>query len=408
MNIKLSNRYKYIILFISFITFINFILPIQYKIVLSNPNKTTKNITSLYSITISYKGKKIMKSKLLDNYLSGISDIYKYEKDLEKERFNKYYYLCDYSTDPAIKNELKSNILRFISKKKNKNVTNLDIFYLKKALHFGNNIMALSNTIFFCEVVGCHKIILNKKKLKLSWLITKPIYIKKSNITISLGKNIDCNKNNILCLYEISWCIYYPKFIIPELRTEQIKQEILRNLPKVNVSQNDLFIHIRGGDIFKSSIGRNYAQPPLCYYERVLNNTTFKNVYIISMDHSNVVLDALVKRYKNIIYKKNNLNYDISLLCHAFNLVVSASSFAFSAIKLNNNLKILWEFDMIRLSNKFLFHHHHIFKFKMKYKIYSMKPSETYRKKMFAFKRSKMQLKLMLEDKCTYDFVLFQ
>ena len=70
----------------------------------------------------------------------------------------------------------------------------------------------LNNAIFFCEVVGCHKIILNKKRLKFSWLISQPIYlkcyIKNSNITIFLGSKIDCKNNKTLCFYEISWGIY--------------------------------------------------------------------------------------------------------------------------------------------------------------------------------------------------------
>ena len=337
----------------------------------------------------------------------GIPDTYKAEKNLEIERFNKYFYLADYSNDLTNKEALKSKILEFVSKKKNQTINKLDIFYIRRIVPFGNNMIQLNNAIFFCEVVGCHKIILNKKRLKFSWLISQPIYIKNSNITILLGSKIDCKNNKTLCFYEISWGIYYPKFIIPQYRFKLIKFEILRNLPNITVDPNDLFIHIRGGDIFKSWIGKNYAQPPLCYYEKVLNNKnhSFNHVYIISMDHSNVVLDALTEKYKNIIYKKNSLKYDISLLCKASNLVVSSSSFAFSAIKLNDNLKNLWEFDMIRLTNKFLYYHHHIFRFKRNYNIYTMKPSEIYRKTMFSFRRTKEQLKLMLEEKCTNDFI---
>ena len=365
-----------------------------------------KKSSQLYSNEINYKGKKILKSKLLENYLSGIPDIYISEKNAERKRFYERYYLADYSTESTIKKLLKSKFLDYISKKKHKKITQLDIFYLNRPINFGNNILALSNAIFYCEVVGCHTILLNKKKLKLSWLISKRVYIRKSNITILLGSNIDCNNQNILCFHEISWSIFYPQIIKPQLRTEEIKKEILRNLPKVNIHPNDLYIHIRGGDIFKGSFGKNFAQPPLCYYEKILNNNkTFKTVYIIAMDHRNIVLDALLKKHKYIIYKKNNLKYDISLLCHAFNIVASVSSFVFSAIKLNDNLKNLWEFDMIRLSNKFVYFHHHIFHYKINYKIYTMEPSEIYRKKMFSFKRTKEQLKLMLEDKCSNNFI---
>ena len=35
-----------------------------------------------------------------------------------------------------------------------------------------------------------------------------------------------------------------------------------------------------------------------------------------------------------------------------------------------------------------------------------MKPSDIYINKMFNWRKSKSQLKLMIEDKCTYDFVI--
>ena len=46
------------------------------------------------------------------------------------------------------------------------------------------------------------------------------------------------------------------------------------------------------------------------------------------------------------------------------------------------------------------------YKFDIKYKIYTMKPSDIYADKMFRWRASQDQLKLMIEDKCTYDFVL--
>ena len=404
------NSNKYIFFLFIFSLFILFIFFKQNTKISENSNNINI-IRQLYSNEINYKGEKIYKEKLLNNYLMNISDEFIFEKNQERERFNNYYYLYDYSSNPIIKSRLKSKFLEYISKQKNKTITQLDIFYISYILNFGNNLLQINNAIFYCELVGCHKIILNNNinnNLGKSWLITKPIYIKNTNITIIQGSNVDCKSNTVLCFYEISWCIYYPKIIIPQVRTGLIKSEILRNLPKVNIELNDLFIHIRGGDIFQTSIGINYAQPPLCYYEKVLNdyNKLFKNIHIISVDHSNIVVDTLLDKYKHIIYKKNNLETDISLLSHAYNIVASVSSFAFSAIKLNDNLINLWEFDMIRLSNKLLFLHHHIFNFKIKYNIFTMKPSEVYRKKMFGFKNTSSQYKLMLEDKCPYNFTI--
>ena len=124
------------------------------------------------------------------------------------------------------------------------------------------------------------------------------------------------------------------------------------------------------------------------------------------MDRRNVVLDALMNKYKNIIFNEHKYEYDISLLINAYNLVTSVSSFVISTIKLNDNLKDLWEYDINRLSEKFLFMHHHLYKFDIKYKIHTMKSSDEYAQKMYIWRNTEEQLKLMLEDKCTYDFVL--
>ena len=254
--------------------------------------------------------------------------------------------------------------------------------------------------------MGCHNIILNKDQLGRRWLIKNPVYIEQLNITILQGSNVDCKSNNIMCIYENSWPFLNPVVIIPEVRINLIKFEILKNLPKVHTRRKDLYIHIRGGDIFKPNPSRFYAQPPFCFYEKILNNNFFTNIYIISQDKSNIIISALIAKYKNIIHNIHNFEYDISLLSHAYNIVISVSSFALSSIKLNDNLKELWEYDIMRLSEKFKFLHHHFHKFKIQYKIHTMNPSDIYKSKMFSWNMLSDQIKLMLEDKCPYDFVL--
>ena len=129
-------------------------------------------------------------------------------------------------------------------------------------------------------------------------------------------------------------------------------------------------------------------------------------MYIISNDRQNVVLDALMNKYNNIKFRHDNYETDLAYLVHAYNVVAPVSSFFFTAIKYNDNLKNLWEYDISRLLGKFFWLHHHLFKLDIKYKIFSMKPSDIYADKMFRWRASQEQLKLMIEDKCTYDFVL--
>jgi hypothetical protein len=82
-----------------------------------------------------------------------------------------------------MKNILKKKLLDEISRLKKQNITKLDTFYLSHKVNFGNNIIAVNNAIFYCEVIGCNKIILNKEEQHRKWLIINPIYIKDLNIT---------------------------------------------------------------------------------------------------------------------------------------------------------------------------------------------------------------------------------
>ena len=218
------------------------------------------------------------------------------------------------------------------------------------------------------------------------------------------ASKVNCLNDNILCL---SIGFLFPAIVIPEIRFQLFKREILSNLPYVKIHPESLYIHIRGGDIFKTyNPHPTYAQPPLCFYKKIINNFKFKNIYIISIDRKNIIVNALLNEYKNIIHYNNDLLIDISILSHAYNIVLSVSSFAISSIKLNDNLINIWEYDMMRLSKKIVYLHHHLYKFEIKYKIHTMKPSPTYVRKMFSWKCSSEQIKLMLEEKCPYEFVI--
>ena len=101
----------------------------------------------------------------------------------------------------------------------------------------------------------------------------------------------------------------------------------------------------------------------------------FSLIFIISKDTRNPVLLPLIKKYPNIIYKKNHFEYDISLLAHAFNIALSVSSFCISAIKLNYNLKNVYEYDIYRYTEMFKHLHHYVYKLDNKFEVHSMRPS---------------------------------
>ena len=91
-----------------------------------------------------------------------------------------------------------------------------------------------------------------------------------------------------------------------ENRFNVFKNEILSNLPKINTDINDLYIHIRSGDIFLNrnpEYASDYAQPPLCFYERIIKENNFNKIYIISQDRGNPVIDKLINENVRELYE---------------------------------------------------------------------------------------------------------
>ena len=122
------------------------------------------------------------------------------------------------------------------------------------------------------------------------------------------------------------------------------------------------------------------------------------------MDNSNPIIKLLINEFPQIILTHNSIEIDISILLNAFNLIGSMSSFLTSIIILNENLKNFFEYDNYSLSQKYLHLHHDIYKYKINYSIYKIKPSTKYLKEMFPWKNTKEQRKLMINEKCN-DFI---
>ena len=211
-------------------------------------------------------------------------------------RFSIFYKNNSYNINNLIIKERK-DILNFFSISFRKNITYIDTIFLNTPCNFGNCLILLNKLIFYCEILGCKYIILNKKWY---WFIRNNIYIKKNNISISIT-NYENNKNKFPLVYS-SFIISYVFFnIIPEIKINYLRDEIIHNIPKINANNQDLYIHIRSDNIFKKNPHSNYAQPPLCFYKNILNNFKFRNVYLISKNEKNPVINKLIFIY--LFYK---------------------------------------------------------------------------------------------------------
>jgi hypothetical protein len=252
--------------------------------------------------------------------------------------------------------------------------------------HVGNALLMLNNLINICEKILCQNII---SPGGLQTIIKKPIFYKEYNITIFPNSyKYKIPIDIILTKREVFWFHYKKK---PNLmRLKLIREEVINNIPKYISNPNDLYINIRSGDIFINRINRMYSQPPLCFYQKIINENNFRNIYILSNGHENPVVDKLLKLYPKIKYIHGKVEYDISVIINAYNFVKPISTFSGTLINLNINLKNLYifAFKKIKIEN-------------VNYIIHKMVPSPNYYKIMNRkWKKTKEQLDLMLSENC--------
>ena len=262
---------------------------------------------------------------------------------------------------------------------------------------FGNQLIMIYKTTFYCQILGCKKIILDKKY---NWFLKNKIINKKYKMIIEIDNIININKYHTI-IDKTSNFFYYSQYLNPSLRIDLFRGEIMKNLLKITINNKDLFIYIRSGDIFINP-HPYYSQPPLCFYKKVLGYFSFNNIYLIAVNKNNPVINEILINYPNIIYNFNSLKIDISYLVNAYNIVGGGLSTFFSNIlELNKNIHILWFFKF----KSYRYNQNQKFKIKIFYNIYQLQrfilySSKKYLKKMNPWKNTKEQRDLMISDNC--------
>ena len=239
-----------------------------------------------------------------------------------------------------------------------------------------------------------------------------PIHYKKFNMTIKIkdGKK-NCSDNDVICL-SISFFYYYlyineNKTFIME-RTDVFRDEMLNNIPHFESHINDLYIHIRSGDIFNDKKpNKEYPQPPLCFYDSIINNFSFRKIYILSETDNNPVINILLNKYSNIQYLHGSFTQDISCIINAYNLVISCSSFSLGLSRLSKKLKMLIQYDLIPKQNNKYFLIDECKKYAKKRFINIIMKSDNIYSSKFARSSLMNEVKqLMITQKCKTKFLI--
>ena len=296
--------------------------------------------------------------------------------------------------------EIKEKLIQKFSRISKKDFRLIKKIVIVSTFFFGNQVAALNNVIYYCEILGIKNLYFNSK---FDFYVKNDIITDKIHISVQSISKFKCSDQDTFCGHLYAH-FYFPVIIKPKRSSIILKDEIHKNLPKIKVKKDDLYIYIRAGDSFGKN-GNEYTPAPYCFYERVITKFKFNDIYIISKDDRNPIIGKLLSNFPKIKHKLNQFKFDIALLVNAYNLVNSVSSFTQATISFDDNLENLFDYETYKITASILHFHYDIDKLNKRFYIYRMKPSKNYFRKMFGWKNSEEQRKLLFEENCINNFI---
>ena len=111
----------------------------------------------------------------------------------------------------------------------------------------------------------------------------------------------------------------------------------------------------------------------------------------MSNGHENPTVNKLLELYPKIKFIHGTIEEDASVIIYSYNLVMPTSTFTFTLVRLNNNLRKMFIYS----SSKSNFTYEN-------FTIYKMETSQNYLNKVLRkWKNTKEQLALMINENCT-------
>lgn len=203
---------------------------------------------------------------------------------------------------------------------------------------YGNNFISLLSALAIARGIGVNRLVLSR-----GYLFIKNNFTYRG-ISVEIGANYDeCFSYNYL---------YWPNELKPLIAkfmthiTPEFRQILTENIPKIELPDDSLVVHIRSGDVFRAVPHRKYGQPPCSYYTDVIRMKNWSKIFVLSQDRKNPCVDVVVKEVGG--YKQQSVSEDVGYMIAAKNLVISVSTLVNAAVTISEKLENLYTFNHTR------------------------------------------------------------
>ena len=187
----------------------------------------------------------------------------------------------------------------------------------------GNNLFQLANVLQLAKETHSEVLVAPHENLdQTSWGFREHVDPKQS-----------CQLAITSEFFHTSSCpLFLGKHVFPYLAMKGILQTYVLPVfqPPAHQMGNTVVIHVRGGDIFTPDPPRVYVQPPVAFYNNILDLPEHRRskILLCTEDFNNPVVEALQKQYGRRLTVNMNLYKSISAVTGAKHLILSHSSFS--------------------------------------------------------------------------------
>lgn len=221
------------------------------------------------------------------------------------------------------------------------------------SLRLGNVIHLLVHMLYFAEMTGSFLYFLQNPHEALTGTFNSIFYpwYGFRRFDQASAKMFLVEKNSsALSAAAHQW--YFNPLLVPTERERRwiaikyVSSLLPQPSPHSVLGHNHLVIHIRSGDLFSEKQHGHYMQPPLAYYQYILDNHCYEHVTIVTEpDKQNPVIHAIMEHYPHIQLQHKTLKEDVETILSARHLVIGTGSFGHTLSLCSRHIHRLYCFE---------------------------------------------------------------
>ena len=214
-------------------------------------------------------------------------------------------------------------------------VEDFDGFFIHPFQRFGNHLYQFTRILQYCDIFNYKMVVIPENFL----LFQKDFYANDIKIKIRTPTD-DLSR---LIHGHFFWPLTGGIVPINFSYTSYFKDELIKYIPNKTLGKNDIYLHVRAGDVYVKDRHPNYGQPPLQYYLDIMKFKKWDNIYFISENFICPYIPNIVQN--GAVYVNTTFLDSISIFLNAYNLAIGKTTFPIMLSFMNSNLNNFFTFN---------------------------------------------------------------